>query len=141
THIVPGHARRTRALNQSHAAFAEETATATYRLRHNVLPREIHRSVAPVRVRANYAAHTAEHSISLWRRERAARRHGIDRLAKEIGALALGFLGIDYLVKRGHRAYHHRSHARADRATTHDIPAIKATQRTHARRISRLEKL
>ena len=136
-----GIAHRTRLVNQAQIDFASTAAASMEHLRFRTMPRAIHRRVHPVAVAADRAGTLARRSISLEQKERRERMRSIDRLAKEAGALALGFLGIDYLVKRHHAARHHRDHVRTIPQTARIAGRTRAQVRAHNRRIARLERL
>ncbi len=140
-HYLQGHAHRITVTNAAHAAFADATADSMARLRFHTMPHAIRRQVHPVAVAADRAGTMARRSISLTQRERHERRRSIDRLAKETGTLALGFLGIDYLVKRHHAKAHHRDHVTTIPRTAEIAGRTRAQVRSHSRRLARLERL
>jgi len=140
-HYLEGHAQRTRAINAATVAFAEASAAAVHDLRFHTMPRAIHRQVAPVAATAAGAAVLGRRSISLGQKERTERRRSIDRLARVLGGLAIGFAGIDALVKRPHARAHHRDHTTTIPRTATQAGRTAAQVRAHARRIARLERL
>jgi hypothetical protein len=134
-------ALRTRYVNDAHARFAEATADSFHHLRFRTMPVAIRRQTRPIARKAAIAGATADHALARWKAERASRQRSISHINRKLGALALGFAGIDYLVKRHHAHQHRASHQAAHRAVTRDIPRLRARSRSHARRIGRLERL
>jgi hypothetical protein len=141
THYQQGIASRTRHVNDAQARFAEAAAASMYHLRHRTMPHAIRVQVHPVAIAASRAGTLAGRSISLGQKERRERLRSIDRLAKEVGTLALGFLGIDYLVKRHHARAHHHDHVSTLPKTAAQVGRTRAQVKAQGRRISRLERL
>jgi hypothetical protein len=134
-------AARTRAANAAAAAHADAVADAFTRLRYWTMPRAIHAQVRPVAVAVD---RTRVRVGVLDRREREhwrRLRRGIDRIEHKAAAALLGFLGIDYLVKRHHKALHHAKHRTGDTIAKRTLPRLQNRVRSHGRRLTKLEKL
>lgn len=137
---LDGVAARMRAVNGAQVAHADAVADSMTQLRFKTVPYLIRVRVRPVAVAA---AAAGAYAGRIDHRERAHAKklaRGIDRLEDKALALALGFLGIDYLVKKRHKAKHHASHRGADHVRTKDVPQIKTRVRSHGRRITKVEK-
>jgi hypothetical protein len=140
-HYFDGLATRSRAMNMAHVAVAESTAQGFYDMRHKVMVPYVRARVRPVMRHAVRGEALGERSISLGRRETNERRRSISHINTKLGALALGFLGIDYLVKRHHAKAHQHAHLHTIPKTAAQAGRTARQVRAHARRISRLERL
>jgi hypothetical protein len=129
-----GHTVRVETTAREMGGLAADTADSLGYLRHHTLPRVAKSAAAPALERSKVAQRTARRSISLTHREAGDRRRSIDRLRKVLGPLALGFLGIDFLVRGHHARAHHYDH-------THTLPHAAAGAAAAGREAARLGKI
>lgn len=120
-------------------AIPHSTADALKILRHETMPKAIHRSVAPVKATAAHAGALAGRAAA---GERANRR-SISGVSRKLGALAGLLLGADLFVfgakHGGHAHLHHRHHTRdIPQVINRDIPRLKGKTRAHDHDISNL---